>query len=43
MKIEKSPKQKEIIAGSIKFFNQLEEKFSSKSVLIGPANFYWLP
>ena len=35
MKTDKSPKQEQIIAGSIKFFNQL--------VLISRANFYWLP
>ena len=35
MKTDKSPKQEQIIAGSIEFFNQL--------VLISRANFYWLP
>ena len=40
MKTDTSPKQKRIIAGSIKFFNHLEEKFSSKSFLISSANFY---
>ena len=34
MNTDKSPKPKQIIAGSTKFFNHLEEKFSSKSVLI---------